>query len=224
MILFIRPMIRFIQKIFVANGKKTSGSYTYDFLILLLFILLFYFVRVSFSVLKESSDSMSPALLKGDWIFIDKLGYGETVRLAGKEIRVPLFRKIERGDLIVFRFPEGDTVYTFDPLLNYYEIKRRSLVEKTKTDHSERKYLPLTERIKYMKRCIALPGDTIMIEAGKICLNGERYDEKYPVKRKYHLYLSNPNKFFAENENRMFSFKNGRIIIGSFCQRMNTNV
>lgn len=118
--------------------------------VLVAYVLLQVFVLTSFRI---PSDSMQPALLPGDRIWVDKLSGGARLfdlaeALDGKEVRirrVPGWRDFRRGDVLVFNFPyrEGrwDSV-AFDVM----------------------KY--------YVKRCIAIPGDTLEIRGGYYRIRG----------------------------------------------------
>ena len=103
---------------------------------------------------------------------------------------------IKNNDPIVFNFPEGDTVVVEDQSVSYYEIVRgraRELQQsdyftshKTKPlayympiarkdiwDRFEIIYRPTDRRDNYVKRCIGLPGDTVLIKSGVLYVNGK---------------------------------------------------
>lgn len=54
---------------------------------------------------KIPSGSMIPTLLIGDHILVNKFIYGTTIPFSDK--RVLIFKKPERGDIIVFKYPEN---------------------------------------------------------------------------------------------------------------------
>lgn len=110
-------------------------------------------------------------------------------RLAG-------FGKVKNGDPIVFNFPAGDTVVVEDQTTSYYEIVRRTARELQAMDSygsSPQKdyraylpaarrevrskyeviYRPVDRRDNYVKRCVGLPGDTILIKEGILYVNGK---------------------------------------------------
>jgi len=76
--------------------------------------------------------SMEKTLLAGDFLFVNKYVYGPKVPFT--EIRLPGVDKVERGDIIVFKFP-----------------KDRSL--------------------NYIKRCVAISGDTLEIHDQQLTIN-----------------------------------------------------
>ncbi len=86
---------------------------------------------------KIPSGSMLPTLQIDDHIFVNKFIYGPTVPLVGT--RVMSSMPPERGDVIVFEFPDPD---------------------------------PSHEGDDFIKRVIALPGDTLEAEHGHPIING----------------------------------------------------
>lgn len=95
------------------------------------------------------SGSMKNTLLVGDYIFVNELAYGfHTPRyLPFTNVPIPHFgfdyRNVKRGDVVVFEYP-GD----------------RDLVQ------------PKERNVNYIKRCIALSGDTVEIRAKQVFVNG----------------------------------------------------
>ncbi len=76
--------------------------------------------------------SMERTLLAGDFLFVNKYVYGPKIPFT--EIRLPGVKKVDRGDIIVFKFP-----------------KDRSL--------------------NYIKRCVAISGDTLEIHDQQLWIN-----------------------------------------------------
>jgi len=136
-----------------------------------------------FEVFNIPSSSMESTLIPGDRIVVNKLLYGSTLPRSPLDIpwfnaffllnrkaeakdaelkwhyhRLPGVQKIERGDVVVFRYP-------LSPFQNF------------------------------VKRCVALPGDTVRILGGMVYINGIR--QNYPVTSKieYNLYLKNRAAF-----------------------------
>jgi signal peptidase I len=109
--------------------------------------------------------------------------------------RLKGFREIERYDPVVFNFPEGDTVVLEDQAVSYYEIVRgyarnlrardinagreagddlyyHRLARRDVRANSSIIYRPVDRRDNYVKRCVALPGDTLLIREGVVIVNG----------------------------------------------------
>jgi signal peptidase I len=93
------------------------------------------------------SGSMLPTLLIGDHLFVNKFVYGVKVPFAG--VRLPKLRDPERGDVVVF------TVARDGPAI--HPVDRR----------------PDLPREEFVKRVVALPGDTVEVDQGILRVNGE---------------------------------------------------
>ncbi|QZE15544.1 signal peptidase I [Halosquirtibacter laminarini] len=162
------------------------------------------------------SASMLPTILPGERIYVDKLGYGETVRFLGMSIRMPKFRGIQRGSVIAFHFPEGDTVFVDTPFDNFYDMKRRSIVNKRDILLKTSMFLPLSFRPLYVKRCIGLPGDSLSIKKGDIYLNSMIYDAHFNTKRWYHIYVKDllkVKKWLSFISNNQFKRWHGHHVV-----------
>ena len=117
--------------------------------IVVLWLLIQIFCMTSFHI---PSDSMEPELLAGDVILVDKLVYGARLfnvmeAVAGKQVeikRLPGIGEIKRNDVIVFNYPCP---------------KKWKQIEMDVMQY-------------YVKRCIALPGDTFCIVDGRYKVNG----------------------------------------------------
>jgi signal peptidase I len=104
--------------------------------------------------------------------------------------------KVRNNDPIVFNFPAGDTVVLEETTTSYYEIVRRgardlqardsysgaqikpeSYYEQMARNEIRGKYTiiyrPVDRRDNYVKRCIAIPGDTLCIKSGILYVNGK---------------------------------------------------
>jgi len=140
-----------------------------------------------FTSFKVPSGSMLPTIQPGDWIGVDKTGYGSAVRMFGKDMNAPAFRDIKRGDIIVFHFPEGDTVLVNNPVSNYYELKRRKDYVVSNFKETDKAWLPLSYRLVYVKRCVGLPGDSLKLVNGVVYVNNLKtnngYEKVGPIKR-----------------------------------------
>jgi signal peptidase I len=96
------------------------------------------------------SGSMENTLLIGDFLLVNKLAYGlrtpRHIPLTNVRIgslAIPLFAQVRRGDIVVFEYPNG------------------------------MEYLESEGQVNYIKRCIGLPGDTVMIRESKVFVNGK---------------------------------------------------
>ncbi len=106
----------------------------------------------TYASFKVPTDSMQPTLIPGDYILVNKWVMGGRVfnvwkSLERKEVRIwrlPGLRRAERGDVLVFNFP--------------YPVRPDSI------SMDIMKY--------YVKRCVALPGDTFEIRRARYTVRG----------------------------------------------------
>ncbi|MBN1131894.1 MAG: signal peptidase I [Bacteroidales bacterium] len=194
----------------IPSGVRSTLGWIVTFLLAI-------FISISIKVLfleayKIPTPSMEESLMAGDFIFVSKLAYGPRLPItplafpfyhnqfpSGKKtysewIKKPYKRlrglkKIKRNDVIVFNFPEGDTMVVQYPGQNYYSLVRQY----------GRNYLleqfdivthPVDKRENYVKRCIALPGDTLRIVDGHIMVNNEGVPVNPREKYRYYLYTN----------------------------------
>lgn len=108
-----------------------------------------------------------------------------------KAIQLPYIRwfaaPVKRGDVVVFNFPAGDTVINaegFQSLRPYYDIKRAAQAG----DMQAQYYLatpdeypivvhPVDKTDNYIKRCVAIAGDTLEVRGGQVYINGKASEE-----------------------------------------------
>lgn len=147
------------------------------------------------------SSSMEKSLLVGDCLFVSKLAYGPRVpntplalplmhhTIPGLNVksyldwieldyhRLPGFGKVERGDAVVFNYPDGDTVSTFyQSNESYYSLVRRygrDRVWSNKDEFGEIISRPIDKKENFIKTCIGLPGEVLSIENAVVHINGK---------------------------------------------------
>jgi signal peptidase I len=108
--------------------------------------------------------------------------------------------KVKNNDPVVFNFPAGDTVVVEDQIPSYYEIVRSAAQDLKDKDYYNSRgfknddyymslarkeirerfhiiYRPVDKRDNYVKRCIGIPGDTILIKGGTVFVNGKQLPE-----------------------------------------------
>ena len=154
-----------------------------------------------FQAFKIPSSSMESTLYTGDHLFVSKLTYGPRLpqtpltipfthnRIFGSESystliqnkyrRLKGFREVRRGDIVVFGFPNGDTVLTRRPADDYYAWVRSLGREETIAQFGPVIVRPADKKDHYVKRCVAVAGDTLEIRDGLVWVNGEK-EADYP--------------------------------------------
>ena len=87
----------------MTNKKKRIWEYAKAIITALILAMLIrtYIIQA----FKIPSGSMTPTLLIGDHILVNKFLYGTKIPFSGK--RVFMFKKPERGDIMVFKYPEN---------------------------------------------------------------------------------------------------------------------
>ena len=95
---------------------------------------------------KIPSESMQNTLLVGDNLFVNKAAYGFRIPLTN--IRFGEFSQIKPGDIIVFRFPAKD----------------RKQINCGDSQYGR----------DFVKRVIAMPGDTVEVKEGQLFVNGNK--------------------------------------------------
>lgn len=109
--------------------------------------------------------------------------------------RMPGRRSVERGDIVVFNFPQGDTVALGQPNRDYYQLKLE-LAEQGVPDpaahiashpevYGEVIWRPVDRRENYVKRTIGLPGEWIQISNDTVLINGKAIAEAENVQYNY---------------------------------------
>ena len=141
--------------------------------------------------------SLEKSLLVGDFLFVSKFHYGARVpqtavsfpmvhdTIIGTGIRsylkkpqipylrIPGFQKIKRNEIVTFSWP-ADTVRQFF-------VKEKGVKK------------PIDKKSNYVKRCVAIPSDTLEIKNGIIFINGKKSIMPYRAKPIFNYSVYNQN-------------------------------
>ena len=100
---------------------------------------------------------------------------------------------VKRNDVVVFNFPAGDTVLLDMQDVTYYDVLRRYQQAFGREEGRRRLFAehevitrPVDKRENYIKRCVALPGDTLRIVSADVYVNGLP-QEPVPGKQLSHI-------------------------------------
>jgi len=173
------------------------------------------FRTFTFEAFTIPTPSMEKSLLVGDYLFVSKLSYGPRMPMTPITFpfthhtlplttstpsfvewfsqpyrRLPGFGTPQRGDAVVFNFPEGDTVVANFQNQSYYQLVRQYGRKKVQDpnarlesyDDQGRRTMkptggilvrPVDKRENYIKRCVAVAGDSIQVVNGMLRVNGQ---------------------------------------------------
>lgn len=214
------------------------------------------------------TSSLEKTLLVGDFLFVNKLAYGPRIpqtiiafpfshhTLIGTDnipayvnwvklpyMRIPIGGKVERNEIVVFNYPDGDTVIQNMQDISYYQAVRLIAMLMKSEDEQVGKQIaddnyyhrlaweyvhqpnninplnqkpfgkivarPVDKREHYVKRCVAIPGDTLEIKDGIIYINGKEQPTPEHVQFKY--YVTTKGALFGERMEMK-----GRIVLSNF--------
>jgi len=147
------------------------------------------------------TSSMEKSMLIGDYLFVSKTSYGPKLPntplsfpfvhhtmpfsttqksyvewIKNPYKRIAGFGKVKNNDVVVFNFPEGDTVAANVQNQSYYSLVRnygRKRVWQEKETFGEIISRPVDKRENYIKRCVGIAGDIIELKAGQLYVNGK---------------------------------------------------
>lgn len=147
------------------------------------------------------TSSMEKTLLIGDYLFVSKVNYGPRVPMTPLSFpfahhtlpltqfiksyvewislpyyRFPGFQTIKNNDVVVFNYPDGDTVALKVQNRSYYALVRENghdEVWRNKQVYGDIIARPVDKRENYIKRCIGIPGDSLEIRNQIVYVNGK---------------------------------------------------
>ena len=201
------------------------------------------------------SGSMEKTLLINDFLFVSKFSYGPRIPntplsipfvhnyIPGTSmksyttiVKLPYIRwfaaPVKRGDVVVFNFPEGDTVINlpdYQSFHPYYTLMR----EEGNGDMNKGRQIVLSDPDKYplaihppdktdnyIKRCVGIAGDTLKITKGVVYINSVAQNfpakslmpylvetngqllDEEIMKEEYNVDITNPEQYCVVGQNK----------------------
>ncbi|HPH81755.1 MAG TPA: signal peptidase I [Flavobacteriales bacterium] len=180
------------------------------------------------------TSSMEKTLLVGDFLFVSKVSYGaktpntpltipfthhtmpftETVPSYSEWIELPYFRfpgfgKVQNNDIVVFNYPDGDTVSLNMQNISYYRLVRSLGWENVNSPEKINPYngkpfgkvaaRPVDKRDNYVKRCVAIAGDKLEIKNKQLYVNDQKAQNPEMMQFSYDVQfntMDTPKKLF----------------------------
>jgi signal peptidase I len=195
------------------------------------------------------TSSLEKSLMVGDFLFVNKLCYGAKVPetplsfpfahntlpftestksylewIKIPHMRLPGYSKPKNGEIVVFNYPDGDTIITKYASHSYYNIMRNQIEQEreadikiNKTDKGYNYYhhkvwnefngpqkpfgsvvsRPIDKRDHYVKRCVGIAGDKLEIKDGVVFINDKM--QETPEHAQHHYFVKAKQPVFSIN-------------------------
>jgi signal peptidase I len=188
------------------------------------------------------SSSMEGSLKVGDYLFVSKAHYGirtpmtviqfplmhNVMPIVGCEsylespslpyFRLPAIETVDRNEPVVFNWPAGDSVYIApDRSWDIGQWNRNNVANRYRGLKLPFVSRPIDKKDHYIKRCLAIAGDSLQIRDGQVFVNGQAAQNPTHMQFAYSLETTgnsfNSKKLgdFGVNLNEMFKDEKGRV-------------
>ncbi len=235
------PMLGFGKAEFIhpADRKKIKKSTTREWTEAIIFAVIAATIIRTFFIEAYTipTSSMEKSMLVGDYLFVSKVAYGPRFPMTPLSLpfthhtlpltkstksylewislpyyRFPGYTSINRNDVVVFNYPDGDTVALNQQNISYYKLVRDyghnnvwgNDFRNPQTGRRESNYFgrivarPVDKRENYIKRCVALPGDVLEVKDHILYINGRKAEDFPGIQYQYIVRTKSPldHKFF----------------------------
>ncbi|MES2566626.1 MAG: S26 family signal peptidase [Bacteroidota bacterium] len=191
------------------------------------------------------TSSLEKSLMVGDFLFVNKVCYGakvpqtpiafpfahhtlpftESTKSYLEWIKIPYLRlpgysKPKNGEIVVFNYPDGDSVALGMQNMSYYQLVREIAANIKMEDGGQKpdniyqeqawNYVnspqkpfgavtgrPVDKREHYVKRCVGIAGDKLEIKAGEVYINDKK--QEMPEHAQHHYIVATKGNLFGEN-------------------------
>lgn len=172
------------------------------------------------------SGSMEKTLLVNDFLFVNKMSYGPRIPQTPLSFpfvhnllpasqtpsylkwiqidytRLPGYTNVKRNDVVVFNFPEGDTTINlpdYGSFKSYASEVRQSGRLAILSNFGDKIIVhPADKADNYIKRCVAVGGDTIQVKNSILYINSQPQKTPEFAQRSYVVYTNKKSLDFDE--------------------------
>ncbi len=168
--------------------------------------------------------SMERTLLINDYLFVSKFHYGARIPMTPLAVplvhntmplsngqsksystavqwkyrRLPGLGNIKNDDIVVFNYPEGDTAIKGRTDISYYDLclmmgREQVLATQELMTH------PVDKRENYIKRCVGIAGDTLIMKNAQLYVNGKPQKNWPHIQHTYYYKSKNGVDLDPEN-------------------------
>ena len=210
---------KFAGKLVVDNYKKSGTREWIDaaFFAIVAATIIRTFIFEAYTI---PTPSMEKTLLVNDFLFVSKFSYGprlpntplampfvhHTMPVTGGKsylewIKIPYKRwfanPVKRNDVVVFNFPVNDTLINneeqFGSRVTYYQAVRELGYEAVWQNFGDIIITrPVDKRENFIKRCVAIAGDSLQVINGIVSINGQPQG-LFPHSERYYILETPPN-------------------------------
>lgn len=143
-----------------------------------LFLLSASFLNVFvYEVFIVPTGSMENTIKIGDYVFVNKIAYG--TRLPASVYDIPFINYV----WYIFDRGKSEKARLSNKRLMAFEPVNRNDIVVFNNPHNTKEY--------FVKRCVALPGDTLLIKKGQVFINGKKQKNPSGCKFLYRIYSHN---------------------------------
>ena len=158
------------------SAKKFLKSFTREVIVpVVLALIVIQYVIQAFQI---PSGSMEDSLKTGDFLLGLKFTYGSPIPFSNQNF--PGYTEPKHGDVVIFRYP-GEPEYPDNNPKRYTHLFNALMLGNYYWDHAPENGQPHLVHYAqgpkdYIKRCVAVSGDTVAVHGGRLFLNGKRQD------------------------------------------------